>query len=89
MTKDAIIHARVDERLKKDAEKALDKVEISMAEAVRIFLRQVVLHKGLPFDVQIPNAKTRQAIRESRAGKVRVHKGSTKKILQEIIKSDD
>lgn len=89
MSKDAHIQTRVDERLKRDAKKALDKVDLSMAEAIRLFLRQVVLHKGLPFDVRVPNAETRKAIRESRAGNVRVHKGSTKDILQEIIESDD
>ena len=89
MPKDAVIHTRVDDRLKRDAEKVLDTVDVSMAEAVRIFLRQVVLHKGLPFDVRVPNKETQEAIRESRAGKVRTHQSSSKDVLQEIIESDD
>ncbi len=89
MPKDAVIHTRVDDRLKRDAEKVLDAVDVSMAEAVRIFLRQVVLHKGLPFDVRITNKETQKAIRASRAGKVRTHKGASKDILKEIIESAD
>ena len=89
MTKDAYIQTRVDKRLKTAAKKALDKVDVSMADAVRIFLRQVVLHKGLPFDVRVPNAETREAIRESRAGGGKVYTGSTRDALQEMLKSDD
>jgi DNA-damage-inducible protein J len=29
-----------------------------------MFLRQVVLQRGLPFDVRVPNAETRKAIAE-------------------------
>ena len=34
-----------------------------------MFLRQVVLRRGLPFEVRIPNAATRRAIAELESGK--------------------
>jgi len=38
---------------------------ISTTEAIRLFMKQVDLHKGLPFPVVIPNAQTRAAIKEA------------------------
>ena len=68
MPKDAYINARVDKRTKAEAQKVLGQVGMTTTEAINLFLRQIVLHKGLPFDVRIPNEETRQAIEELRAG---------------------
>jgi DNA-damage-inducible protein J len=37
-----------------------------VSEAVRLFLTQVVTHRGLPFEVKMPNATTIAAMKESR-----------------------
>ena len=63
--KTQMVHARIDPRLKKSAERILTKIGISMTEAIRLFLKQVELHKGLPFPVSIPNAETVAAMRET------------------------
>lgn len=41
---------------------------MSTTEAVSIFLKQVVLNRGLPFDVKLPkyNEGTEQAMRKAR-----------------------
>jgi len=39
-----------------------------MGEAVNIFLSQVALQKGLPFEVKIPNDETKKAIEDARNG---------------------
>ena len=39
-----------------------------MGEAVNIFLNQVTLNKGLPFEVKIPNDETKKAIEDARKG---------------------
>jgi len=69
MHKEAIISARIEPKLKADAEHILHKVGLSSAEAVRLFYKQICLRKGLPFDVAIPNATTQQAMKDARAGK--------------------
>lgn len=89
MAKDAYINARVEKSLKQDAAKVLGRVDLSMTDAIRVFLRQVVLQNGLPFEVRIPNKETRAAMRELDAGGGKVHTGTTKEILQEIVESDD
>ena len=60
-----MIHARIDPRLKKSAELVFSKIGISTTEAISLFLKQVELHKGLPFPVAIPNAETRAAMAEA------------------------
>ena len=69
MHKDATINTRIEPKLKADAEHILHAVGLSSAEAVRLFYKQICLHKGLPFDVSIPNATTQQAMKDARAGK--------------------
>jgi len=63
MPKTATINVRVDDVLKTKAEKILRKIGISTSDAITMLLHQIVLHKGLPFDVKIPNSGTRQATR--------------------------
>ncbi len=53
-TKNLVIRARVDSRLKKDSEAVLAKLGLSAGEAIRMFLAQITLKKGLPFDVSLP-----------------------------------
>jgi DNA-damage-inducible protein J len=69
MAKTAMITTRVDPDLKNDAEKVLHKLGISTTEAINIFLSQVRLRKGLPFDVKIPNKTTLKAMRDAEEGR--------------------
>ena len=52
--KDAIVRARVEPRLKEDAESVFACLGISTTEAIRMFLTQVRMRRGLPFAVEIP-----------------------------------
>jgi len=69
MSKDAQITIRVKGRLRNDAEKILRQLGVSTNEAVNIFLCQVVLQKGFPFAVKIPNQKTINAFRQTELNK--------------------
>jgi len=68
MTKSAMINTRLEPKLKKSSEAILAKIGLSTSEAITLFLNQVVMQKGLPFDVRIPNRETAKAIREARNG---------------------
>ena len=63
--KTRMIHARIDPKLKKSTERVFSRIGISTTEAIRLFLKQVELHGGLPFSVAIPNAETVAAMREA------------------------
>ena len=63
--KTQMVHARIDPRLKNSAERIFTRLGISTTEAIRLFLKQVELHKGLPFPVAIPNKETVAAMMET------------------------
>lgn len=69
MAKTAMIVARTEPELKADAEKILKKLGLSTTEAINLFLAQIRLRKGLPFDVKIPNKTTRETFEKTDAGK--------------------
>jgi len=61
------MHTRIDPTLKQEAEQIFSALGINTAEAIRMFFAQVTLHRGLPFDLRVPNRATQKAISESRA----------------------
>ena len=50
----ANVFARVEPELKEQAESVLDQLGIPMSNAVGMFLRQIVLQKGIPFEMKLP-----------------------------------
>lgn len=72
MEKTQVIHARIEPSLKHSAEEVFSALGLTMADAIRLFLKQVELHDGLPFDVKIPNAASRKTLKEAR-GKAVAH----------------
>ncbi|MGO8903763.1 MAG: type II toxin-antitoxin system RelB/DinJ family antitoxin [Isosphaeraceae bacterium] len=64
MAKTETIRARVEAKLKADADAVLDELGLTASDAIRLFYKQVALRRGLPFDVVIPNAATRKAMRD-------------------------
>lgn len=55
---EAKIQARIDPDLKAQGELILKELGMSTTELVRMTFRQLVMRKGLPFDVKIPNTET-------------------------------
>jgi DNA-damage-inducible protein J len=87
MPKTATINVRVDEVIKAKAEKILSKIGISTSDTITMLLHQIVLQKGIPFDVKIPNAETQRAMRDLDAGLGERFDGSTKDALDAMLKS--
>lgn len=71
MHKVATVNTRIEPKLKSQAEAILNKVGLTSAEAVRLFYMQVCLHKGLPFEVKIPNKETIKAMQSADKRKTR------------------
>ena len=68
MTKTATIRARVEPDLKQEAETVFSQLGLSATQAtqaIRLFYKQVALQGGLPFAVKVPNAETREALRQA------------------------
>ena len=73
MAKTETIRVRVDPDVKRDAEEVFSTLGLSVAEAIALFYKQVALCQGLPFPVNIPNAETREAIRQARTKDGLIH----------------
>lgn len=54
MARTSNVFARVEPEIKEQAEQVLDQLGIPMSNAVSMFLRQVVLQRGIPFQVKLP-----------------------------------
>ncbi len=63
----AMLHIRVEETTKDDATEALAAMGLSVSDAVRLFLRRVVIDQAFPLELKVPNAETLAAMEESRA----------------------
>ena len=57
MPRTSNVFARVEPELKEQSESILSQLGIPMSNAIGLFLRQVVLQRGLPFEVKLPDRK--------------------------------
>jgi len=69
MSSDSIVRARIDSETKARAVAALDAMGLSVSDAIRLLMLRIADEKRLPFAVQVPNAKTVEAMEELDAGK--------------------
>lgn len=83
MAKSANLYARIEPEIKEQAENILSELGISASNAITLFYKQIILHRGLPFEVKLPEipldmsqmtddeiyTKLEKAYEEVRAGK--------------------
>jgi addiction module RelB/DinJ family antitoxin len=50
--KDDVVRARIGVALKANAARELAACGLELSDAIRLFLQQVVVHKGLPFEIR-------------------------------------
>ena len=55
-TKSANLYARIEPDVKEQAEKILAALGIPASNAINMFYKQIILNKGLPFEVKLPSA---------------------------------
>ncbi len=54
MARTSNVFARVEPEIKQQAESVLEQLGIPMSNAIGIFLRQVAMQKGIPFEIKLP-----------------------------------
>lgn len=71
MAKTDTLHIRIEPTVKKRAEETLNDLGLSITEAINVFLNQVILNDGIPFEIRKPriNKETIQAIEDTKKGK--------------------
>jgi len=53
-TRTSNVFARVEPDIKEQAEQVLVQLGIPMSNAIGMFLRQIIMHRGIPFDMRLP-----------------------------------
>lgn len=56
-TKSANLYVRIEPDVKEQAESILSALGIPASNAINMFYKQIILQRGLPFDVKIPENK--------------------------------
>ena len=56
-TKTANLYARIEPDVKEQAESILSSLGIPASNAINMFYKQIILQKGLPFEVKLPATK--------------------------------
>lgn len=91
MAKTDTLNIRIEPELKKEVETTLNDLGMNIAEAVTIFLKQVVMTDSIPFSIRKPklNAETIKAIEETEQG-INLSKGYTNldEMWEDIEKED-
>jgi DNA-damage-inducible protein J len=59
---------KIDPIVKNEAQEIFAQLGLTLGEAVNLFLNQVRLRKGIPFNIEIPNEKTQHILNEVREG---------------------
>lgn len=101
MARTANVFARVEPDLKEQAEQVLNQLGIPMSNAIGMFLKQIVLQRGIPFEMKLPsyeepiayqaltkeqfNAEIEKGIEDIKTGKV----CSADEIEAEMKRDDD
>ncbi len=86
-TADTYVRARIDTATKERASEALESMGLSISDAIRLLMMRIADEHRLPFEVKVPNAKTRKSIQELEAGKGKRAK-SVKNLMADLNADD-
>ena len=87
MSHSTMLHVRVDEETKAQASEALAAMGLSVSDAVRIFLKRVVNDQAFPLELKVPNAETREAMKEARTKARAARFGSADALIDDLEKT--
>ncbi|HEX3709506.1 MAG TPA: type II toxin-antitoxin system RelB/DinJ family antitoxin [Pseudolabrys sp.] len=87
MPENAVVRARIDERIKNEATAVLGAMGLTVSDAFRLLLVRVAKDKALPFAPLVPNEETIEAMKAARRGEV-VKAGSPRKLIASLNEDD-
>jgi len=69
MAANAVVRARIDEKIKQEAAVVLESMGLTISDAFRLLLTRIATEKALPFEPLVPNTKTLNAMKAARQAK--------------------
>jgi DNA-damage-inducible protein J len=70
MAENAVVRARIDGRIKKQAAAVLDAMGLTVSDAFRLMMVRIAKEKALPFEPLVPNEETIEAMKAARRGEL-------------------
>ncbi len=64
MSKTEQVRVRLEPHVKQEAGEILAALGLTMSDAVSLYMWQIIQHRGLPFDIKLPNKEAREAMDE-------------------------
>ncbi len=83
MGTNAVVRARIDERVKEEAAAVLAAMGLTVSDAFRLLMVKIAADKALPFEPWTPNAETIEAMKAARRGEL-VTVGSPENLLASL-----
>lgn len=87
MAENAVVRARIDERIKNEAAAVLNAMGLTVSDAFRLMMVRIAKDKALPFAPLVPNEETIEAMKAARRGEV-TSVGSTEELLASLNEDD-
>jgi DNA-damage-inducible protein J len=76
MTENAVVRARINERIKSEASAVLAAMGLTASDAFRMLMMRIAAEKALPFEPLVPNEETIKAMKAARRGELKTAGGS-------------
>lgn len=70
MAENAVVRARIDQRIKNEAAAVLGAMGLTVSDAFRLLMVRIAKDKALPFAPLVPNEETIDAIKAARRGEL-------------------
>ena len=80
----AVLQVRIDDELKWQSNEILEEIGIDMSTAIRMFLKKVIMTRGIPFDATIDEQSLRFRIAMRKAQEISKENGNCNMTLDEI-----
>lgn len=87
MAANAVVRARIDGRVKAEAEVVLASIGLTVSDAFRLMMTRIAREKKLPFEPLVPNEETIEAMKAARRGEL-VNVGSVDDLFAELNADD-
>lgn len=87
MAENAVVRARIDERIKNEAAAVLSAMGLTVSDAFRLMMVRIAKDKALPFAPLVPNEETIEAMKAARRGELTTA-GSPDKLVTSLNADD-
>jgi DNA-damage-inducible protein J len=87
MTENAVVRARINQRIKNEAAAVLGAMGLTVSDAFRLLMVRIAKEKALPFEPLVPNEETIEAMKAARRGEL-VTVGSLEELMADLNEDD-